>query len=132
MYNLLVFLFSLYPTVFLFNAIPAKYVSMLDNFASTGLVFFISHLIVFGIIFFIVHTVFRKFITIGFMRSSKTNIFGLSLIVLMLVAVAIIVFYQVLPGQSLYTSPKLINDFILTQPFTIIILLLPFGYLFFD
>ena len=132
MYNLLVILFSLYPTTFIYNAIPNAYMTKLDNLASTGLMFFVAHLIVFGLIFFVVYSVFKKFITIGFMSSGKTNFVGISLIVLMMLAVVTIIFYTVLPGESVYAAPKLVEDYILSQPFTLILLLLPFGYLFFD
>jgi len=132
MYNLLVILFSLYPTIFLFRAIPDAYISMLDNFATSDLLFFVSHTILFGLIFFLVFSVFKKFITVGFMNMGKTNFLGLSLISLMLLAIITIVFYQVLPGEFVYASPKFVDDFILKQPFSLIILILPFAYLFFD
>jgi hypothetical protein len=132
MYNLLVFLFSLYPTSFIYNTIPSAYLEKLDSLAPAGFMFFVAHLIVFGIIFFVVYSVLKKFITIGFMTRSKTNFIGITLAVLMILAVVVIIFYTVLPGASVYAAPKLVDDYILSQPFTLILLLLPFGYLFFD
>lgn len=132
MYNLLVILFTLYPTTFIYNSIPSAYADKLDSLAPAGFTFFLAHLIVFGIIFFLVYSVLKKFITIGFMSSGKTNFIGISLIVLMILAVVTIIFYTVLPGQAVYASPKFVDDYVLSQPFTLILLLLPFGYLFFD
>jgi hypothetical protein len=132
MYKLLVFLLALYPTVFLYNAIPNVYIDKLDNLAQSGLLFFVSHLIVFGIIFFVIHSVMRRFVSVGYMSSGKTSLIGLAIFSLMVLAVVIIVFYQVLPGTAVYAAPDLVTSYILSQPYTLILLLLPFGYLFFD
>lgn len=133
MNKLLTFLLTLYPTMFLYGAIPSTWKAMLNGFAVAGSsASFFIHLAVFGIIFFIAYKVIDRYVSFGYLGGSKRGALGLIIALLLTIGVLLVVFYNLLPGNAIYPSPVFINTYILQNPFTFLVLALPFAYLFFN
>jgi len=49
-----------------------------------------------------------------------------------MLALAVIAFYNLLPGNIIYDSPSYIDAYLLKNPYTFLALIAPFLYLFFD
>lgn len=131
MNNLLVVLLSFYPSLFLYSAILSQYRKNLDSFASSGFVYFAVHFVVLAFIFFIVHTGLKKLVSFGYLSGAKRGFVGISIMTLLVALIVVIVFYNFLPGATLYPAPLFIQKYLLAQPYTLIAYILPFIYLFF-
>ena len=132
MNKMLTFLLSLYPTMFLYGAIPAAWKTALNGFAVSGsTASFFIHLVVFGFIYFVSYKVIDRYVSFGYLSGMKRGALGLIITALLTALVLLIVFYNILPGNAIYPSPALIDAYLLQNPFTFIALSLPFAYLFF-
>jgi hypothetical protein len=130
---LLTILLALYPTMFAYQTIPLSWMKAINDLSKSGTsAYFLIHLIVFGAIFFIIYSSFKKFISLGFLGGSKRGVLAVTLLTIFTVAVALIGFYNVLPGSILYNAPVFLNKYLLVNPFTFLWLFVPFIYLFFD
>jgi hypothetical protein len=132
MYILLTLLLSFYPAIFIYSSIPAAWMKKIDAFAPTGNMPFIVHAAVFAVIFFLAYNVFKKYISLGYRNSGRSGVLGIILLAVFNAALALITFYNILPGNTVYASPALLDTYLLKNPYTFIALILPFGYLFFD
>lgn len=132
MHLLLTILLAFYPTIFIYTSIPSSWMSKVDALAPAGMGFFLAHLGLFVLVFFVVHMVFRKFISFSYGRGLRTGILGVALITAFTAALALIAFYNVLPGDIVYNSPSWVDAYLLKNPFTAIALAAPWVYLFFE
>lgn len=129
---LLTILLSFYPSLFLYSSVIGVFGKNLASIAASGFPYLLAHLLVFGVIFFVVHTILKKLISYGYYGATKRGFLGILIMTILTLAVAIIAFYEFLPGSILYPAPALIKTYLLANPYQLIALLLPFGYLFFD
>jgi hypothetical protein len=133
MSHLLTILLAFYPTIFLYSSIPQTWMKKVDALAATGTpMFFFVHLAVFGALFFVIHSVLKKFLGGSIARSPRSGAVGVILMTVFTLAIVAIAFYNVLPGDILYHSPALVDKYLLKNPYTLIALVAPFIYLFFD
>lgn len=77
------------------------------------------------------HIVLRKFISLGY-GGGRRGVVGIVLMTVFTVALSLISFYNILPGNLIYATPNLIENYVLKNPYTFIALVAPFIYLFFD
>ena len=131
MNNLLAILLSFYPSLFLYSVILSEYKKNLDGIVSSGFAFFAVHFVVFAFLFFVVHTALKKLLSFGYLGGFKRGFVGISIMTLLVAFIAIIIFYNYLPGATLYPAPHFIQKYLLAQPYNLIAYILPFVYLFF-
>jgi hypothetical protein len=129
---LLTLLFSFYPAIFIYSSIPAAWMKKVDAFAPTGNMPFIVHAAVFAIVFFFAYNVLKKYVSLGYRNAGRGGMLGITLLAVFNAALALITFYNILPGETLYASPALLDTYLLKNPYTFIAFAAPWLYLFFD
>ncbi len=132
MQYVLTILISFYPTIFLYASIPQAWMKWIDDIIPAGNGSFFVHLAVFALIFFFIYRVFAKFVMHGYYATFPRGIFSNLLYCFFALLLAVIVFYNVLPGDILYDAPKLLDNYLLKNPYTFIAFIAPIAYLFFD
>ncbi len=132
METLLVTLLSFYPSIFIYASIPENWKKGLGSILPTGVGFFMIHFLLFAFIFFIVYMVLRKFISVSYFGSARRGFLGKGLMVVLVIALALIAFYYILPGNVIYDSPEVLDLYLLRNPFILFVLIMPFLFLFFD
>lgn len=124
-------IFSFYPTAFIYQSIPDAYIKKLDALAPSGFLYFALHLALFGFIFFVSYVGTKKFIFLGF-GEHRRGFLAVAAFVVLTLALAAITFWNILPGSTVYEAPALIEKYLLSNPWNLIALILPFVYFFFD
>lgn len=123
MYILLTILLSFYPAILIYTSIPPAWTKNADK-----LVLFIA----FASIFALCHLVMRKFISVGYMRGPRGGVLGIVLMTVFTAALAVITFYNILPGNEVYAAPAFLNMYVLKNPWAWVAFIAPFGWLFFE
>ena len=132
MQYLLTIILSFYPTLFLYASVPAVWMKWVDGIIPTGKGFFFVHLALFAVIFFLVYKVLSRFISLGYFINTGRGLMRIVLMTIFMLALAVIAFYNLLPGNIIYDSPSYIDAYLLKNPYTFLALIAPFLYLFFD
>ncbi len=132
MQYVLTILLTFYPTLFLYASIPEAWMKWIDNIIVAGSGSFFVHLAVFALIFFLIYRVLAKFVMHGYYATFPRGIFSNLVYCILTLLIAIIAFYNVLPGDIIYDAPKLLDNYLLKNPYTFIAFLAPVAYLFFD
>ena len=132
METLLVTLLTFYPSIFIYASIPEEWMRGVGGIIPTGAGFFLVHLILFSFIFFVVYMVLRKFISVSYFGTARRGFLGKGLMLVFVFALALIAFYYILPGNIIYDSPEVLDQYLLRNPYTLLALVAPFLFLFFD
>ncbi len=119
---LLNIIFSFYPSVLIWNSIPAQYFSKLEKYK----------FIVFALIFFGVYIAMKRVISQGYGFGARRGFLHNALTILLAAALILIAFYTILPGESFYHAPLFIKKYLLAPPYSLIALIAPFVYFFFE
>lgn len=132
MQYLLTIILSFYPTLFIYASIPAVWMKWVDGIIPNGNGFFFVHLALFAVIFFFIYKVITRFVSLGYFGRTGRGLLDVVLMTIFTLALAVIAFYNLLPGNIIYDSPSYIDAYLLKNPYTFIALVAPFLYLFFD
>ncbi len=132
MQYVLTILLSFYPTFFIYLSIPESWMKWLDGIIPAGSGFFFVHLAVFALIFFFIYRVLAKFVMHGYYATYPRGIMSNLIYSVLTLLLAVIAFYNILPGELIYDAPKLLDSYLLKNPYTFVAFLAPVAYLFFD
>jgi hypothetical protein len=138
MSKLVNFILAFYPATLVWLMIPQSFFDYFEgNKKLTGaatsnaaLMTFGIRLIAYAILFFLAYRIISKFVSRGFY--SSRNFISIVLGILSIIILASIIFFELLPGETIYKAPEIISDYILKQPFTFFAALIPLVYLYFE
>ena len=129
---LLNLILAFYPALLIFTSIPETYLLKIDKLIGTSpssFVYFGLHAILFLVIYFLAYTSFKKFLSL---RYSSRGLLSIILYSVFFVGLVLLTFYTILPGALIYSAPYWVTHYVLSQPYSLIILAIPLLYLFFE
>ncbi len=123
MHILLSLILSFYPALFVYQSLPLAWAKQLDILTLKFLAF--------ALIFACTYLVMKKFVSLGY-HIPRSGILRGVLLTVFTVVLALISFYVFLPGETVYASPKILDSYVLKNPYMFLWLIAPFVYLFFE
>ena len=124
---LLSIILAFYPATLVWLSMPKSFLAKTEALSPTSAGHFFSLLILYAIIFGLCYFVVKKF-TSAFLGSRPT--WTKVLMIVSVVIVVLFVFYTILPGGSIYPSPKWLSHYLLQDPYNFIAILIPLAVLF--